>query len=64
MHLNVDELIVTCYGQALHRHVLLPRDLLDKHYINSTSQPQDSIIVIVQTQIDASRSTLDMSHTL
>ena len=41
----------------------IAKHLLDKHNINSTSQQQASNSVLVQTQIDASTSTLAISRT-
>ena len=42
----------------------IAKHLLDRHNINSSSQPQASRDVLVQTQIDASISTLAISRTL
>ena len=41
----------------------IAKHLLDKHNINNTSQPQASSNALVQTQIDASISTLAISRT-
>ena len=38
--------------------VSIAKYVVDKHNVNSTSQPQTSSDVLVQTQIDASTSTL------
>ena len=42
----------------------IAKHLLDKHNINSTSQPQTSSNVLVQSNIDATSSTLTISRTL
>ena len=42
----------------------IAKHLLDKHNINSTSQPQTSSNVLVQSNIDATSSTLGISRTL
>ena len=42
----------------------IAKHLLDKHNINNTSQPHTSSNGLVQTKIDATTSTLVISHTL
>ena len=42
----------------------IAKHLSDKHNINSTSQPQTSSNVLVQSNIDATSSTLGISRTL
>ena len=44
--------------------LFVAKHLLDKHNINSTSQPHTSSNVLVQSNIDATLSTLAISRTL